>query len=81
MTVRAKFTVSSLTKHHYNAGLTGVKLTCEYDPSIPEDQRFYDATPSGSIEMNVNNPAALAQLTLGAKFYVDFTPITQGAVA
>lgn len=51
-----------------------VKLQCSYDTTIPEDQRFYDATPTGHIEMVVNNPVALEQLTIGKSFYVDFTP-------
>lgn len=74
--VRAKFQVSSITEH---AGYNGqpsaareVKLQVQYDDTIAEDQRFYDATPSGDIRMLVNNPAALEQLSLGKKFYVDF---------
>jgi hypothetical protein len=46
-----------------------------YDTSIPEDQRFQQATPSGSFEQLVDNPAALEQFELGKSYYVDFTPV------
>lgn len=49
--------------------------TC-YDSSIPEDQRFQKATPSGCIKMQVDNPAALEQFEVGKSYYVDFTPAT-----
>lgn len=48
--------------------------TC-YDDSIPEDERFQKATPSGSIEMQVDNPEALKQLEIGKSYYVDFTQV------
>jgi hypothetical protein len=31
-------------------------------------------TPSGSIELQITNPAAVEALKLGESFYVDFTP-------
>lgn len=74
MSVRAKFTVTEIRQRHQWGGRT-IILQPVYDTSIPEDQRFYDATPSGSMEMMVNNPAAIERLALGASFYVDFTPV------
>jgi hypothetical protein len=74
--VRAKFTVSSITEYAGSyKGAKVVKLSCIYDKDIPEDQRFFDATPSGSVEMLINNPAALEQFTLGKQFYADFIPV------
>ncbi len=73
--VRGKFRVVSLTEHHWSKSQRIVKLSVEYDTSIPEDQRFFDATPTGQIEMTVNNPAALEFLKLGKTFYVDFVPV------
>lgn len=74
MAVRAKFTVSSITQTHYGQPQARtVKLTPEYDTSIPEDQRFSDATPSGEFTMYINNPRALEELALGKKFYIDLT--------
>ena len=71
MTIRAKFTVSAITDRGYTKE---VEFTCQYDQSVPEDQRFYRATPSGSIKMQIDNPLALEVFKLGAKFYADFSP-------
>ncbi len=70
--VRAKFTVTAITDRGYTKE---VEFQTIYDQSIPEDQRFYKATPSGSIKMQIDNPAALEQFKLGKSFYADFTPI------
>jgi hypothetical protein len=72
MNVRAKFKVVE------NAG-GKIVLRPEYDHTIPEDQRFAQATPSGEILLQVDNPSARTALTLGNSFYVDFSPAT-GAV-
>ncbi len=73
MTVRAKFTVVSITDR--GPGPKTIRLEPRYDPSIPEDQRFLQATPWGSMEMAVDNPAALDQMGIGQTFYVDLTPL------
>lgn len=76
MTVRGKFVVSSITEHFGSyKGAKTVRLDCRYDDSIPEDRRFFDATPSGHIEMTINNPEALEQFALGKAFYADFSPV------
>jgi hypothetical protein len=69
--VRAKFKVLQVTKFSYPG--TQVKLYPIYDPTIPEDQRFSNATPSGGIDLFINNPAAEEQFTVNKSFYVDFT--------
>jgi hypothetical protein len=79
--VRAKFTVSQIRQHYWNngkeviAGSTEVVLAPQYDTSIPEDQRFAKATPSGEIRMLIDNPAAVEYLKPGEAFYVDFTAV------
>lgn len=74
--IRAKFMVVAITEHSWGGGgQKTVKLEARYDPAIPEDQRFYEATPTGSLEMLVNNPAALEMLQLGHSFYIDLTPV------
>lgn len=75
--VRAKFTLTEVTKMHWSPNAQRLKFTAEYDSSIPEDQRFQQATPWGSFEMQVDNPAALARLELGKSYYVDITPTGQ----
>lgn len=40
----------------------------------PENDRFFDATPWGSIELGVVNQDALGQFEAGREYYVDFSP-------
>ena len=72
MTIRAKMRVNSI--HDFGYSKT-ISLQCEYDNTIPEDQRFQKATPSGSITMQVDNPAAAARFAVGKTFYLDFTEV------
>lgn len=73
--VRAKFTVQEVRQSVFNPTARTLVLRPQYDTSIPEDQRFFSATPTGEMTMVVNNPAALAEMELGKSFYVDFTPV------
>lgn len=75
MAVRAKFQVQSVKSMSWSATHKEITLAPQYDISIPEDQRYARATPSGSITMMVDNPAASDQLALGKFFYVDFTEV------
>jgi hypothetical protein len=43
-----------------------------YDESIPEDQRYAKATPSGTLTITVDNPAVVFEP--GASYYLDITP-------
>jgi hypothetical protein len=72
MTVRAKFTLTAITSHAY--GGKTLRFQAVYDQSIPDDRRFQKATPSGTFEMTVDNPAALEQFVLGRAYYFDATP-------
>lgn len=72
MTVRAKVVLCGVTEHSW--GGKTLRFDTQYDATIPEDQRFQKATPSGHIEMQIDNPAALAQFKLGEPYYVDFSP-------
>lgn len=76
MGVRAKFRVERHEHHTYAGGYESTKIVLmpNYDPSIPEDQRFQSASPSGELWMIVTNPAAIEQLQPGKYFYIDFTP-------
>lgn len=73
--IRAKFQVISITQTEGDKIGRNIKLMPRYDTSIPEDQRFAQATPSGELVMYVNNPAAIEQLPLGKYFYLDFVPV------
>lgn len=69
--VRALMQLQSVTENCYNKNSKTLRFSVSYDSRIPEAQRFYDSTPSGSFEMTVNNPEALAQLELGKFYYFD----------
>lgn len=69
--VRAKFSVTSVETFSY--GGERAKLSAVYS-GTPEDNQFAKATPSGAIEITIDNPAAQGFLVPGKNFYVDFSP-------
>lgn len=71
--IRGKFRVTKVAETHW--GQKEVTLSAEYDQSIEEDRRFSKATPSGNIQMYIDNPPASDYLKLGDYFYVDFTAV------
>jgi hypothetical protein len=77
MAVRAKFTLTEV--HEQSWGGKKFIFSPQYDTSIPEDARFAKASPSGRFEIQVDNPAAVEQFTLGQAYYVDFTPAPKAA--
>lgn len=80
MSVRGKFTLTAITSTSWSptAPVTKtLKFSTTYDPTIPEDVRFSKATPTGHLEMVVDNPAALEQFELGRAYYLDFTPVPE----
>lgn len=78
MNIRAKF---QLQEHRIVAwggeyrGHTFI-FRPSYDPSIPEDQRFAQASPTGEMSILVDNPPVIEYWSaqLGKQFYLDFTP-------
>ncbi|MBG1267763.1 hypothetical protein [Nostoc sp. WHI] len=74
MTVRAKFTCQ--VKDFYPATrIAQIVLTpVTTDPPNPENLTFWKATPAGAITLQIDNPLALAQFSVGVDYYVDFTP-------
>lgn len=77
MTVRAKLRLTQVTDYKWGKDAKPhrtLRFEAQYDDSIPEDQRFQQATPSGHAELQIDNPAALAQFEHGKAYYVDFTP-------
>lgn len=77
MAVRAKFKVQSIQDSTDQAGKVHgrrVTLTPVYsDDPAHENRSFWQATPIGSIDMWINNPAAFEQFEQGAEYYIDFT--------
>lgn len=90
--VRAKFRLNSYTtemQQRYSKDADGkdvvtpvekrtLNLTPVYsnEPGT-ENKRFWDATPSGSIQLGVVNQAAWDQFQIGKEYYVDFTPVEE----
>ena len=72
MSVRAKFRVISVEDFGYTKK---VKLSPVQADDIPENQKFHKYTPSGSLEMSIDNPPAADQFKPGKDFYVDFTEV------
>ena len=76
MTVRGKFFVIG---HERWPGQDGTKIKLSAvvayasDKENIENRMFHKHTPSGTIEMYVNNPDAETFFTLGKSIYVDFT--------
>lgn len=52
-----------------------VKLSPVYGNGDPahENTKFWQASPSGSFELGTVNMEAVAQLQLGAEYYIDIT--------
>ncbi len=71
--IRAKMEVATVLLDGYSEI---VKLRAVYGGSTnAEDNTYASATPSGSIELTINNKGAMGKLKPGAKFYVDFTEV------
>ena len=77
MSVRAKFKVNKIGRQAVGAGqeLVTVEM-CPVFSEHPghENKRFWNATPSGSIEIGCANPSVADSFELGGEYYVDFSP-------
>jgi len=72
--VRGKFRLSQVTA---NAGTTGQSFVFNAVSAdgVPENERFHQYTPSGSLTMFVDNPPAQTFFQLGKSYYLDFTEV------
>lgn len=78
---RCKFYCDSVAKTAIAVEV--VKLTARYDATIPEDERFNEATPWGDMTIGVNNPALKGFFVPGMTYYLDVTcaepvPVKEG---
>lgn len=75
--VRAKFVVQSITRTKHwdkNKGeIIGIKMMPVTGGS-EENLKFFEATPSGSVDLGTINEEAGRQFELGKAYYLDFTP-------
>lgn len=88
--VRAKFKVDSIMRHMGSRSVIGedgkqtwgmgemhtVKMSPVYGNGDPdhENTKFWQASPSGSLELGTVNAEAVKAFELGKEFYIDFTP-------
>ena len=71
--VRGKFTLQSITHHSWSPTAQTFKFGAIYDNSTEENRRYSKATPTGTLEMTVDNPPAQAFFEIGKTYYLDFT--------
>ncbi len=72
---RALFTVSEvLERKDKDGGTMGVivRMNPSYETGV--NKAFWQATPSGNLEMQINNPAVFDFFRSGQKYWLDFTP-------
>jgi len=43
------------------------------DDPASENRAFWEATPSGTLSMWINNKAAFGHFVMGQEYYIDFT--------
>jgi hypothetical protein len=76
---RALFLCNNIIETKYAGGKSNKIIFNAVTPyngkDDPEAKAFWDATPAGSIEMQVVNEEALKLFEPGKKYYVDFTPV------
>ncbi len=62
----------------YNRPEEVEKRTLNFTPvtgvGSEENKAFWDATPTGSLQLGVVNPEAWKQFELGKSYYLDFSP-------
>lgn len=79
MTTRCKFQVTShlpaYPSTEPDSPMKRIVFEPRYDQNLPEDQRFFKATPSGRLDIIVDNPTVVASLKVGDFVYVDITKI------
>ena len=75
MKFRAKMKVKQVSDEIY---AEKVKFVCEYDNTIPEDQRFNAATPVGKCSLDINSAFLKGKIHVGQKYYLDFTLVEEG---
>lgn len=80
MTVRAMFQLVSIKHHMWGSGRE-FTFSANYDTTIPEENRFFKASPSGQLVISVDNEAVFPQFTLGKKYYLDFNQVPEPEVA
>lgn len=77
MPTRAKFRCNSAEE--YSTGQRTYKFTAVTDDGTPENERYHRYTPSGALQISIDNPAV--SFTIGAAYYLAFTPADEQPAA
>ena len=68
--------------HEGNHNATELELTPVYDDGCEENKTYWDATPSGSMSLWINNVDALPDdIAVGDEYYIDLTPVAKAPQA
>ena len=86
MRVRAKFQCTSITRQH-NRGWSGTPPsethTVHFMPvsgnDSEENRKFWEATPSGKVEIGCAKAETAGLFELGKDYYLDFTPADESS--
>ena len=81
MKVRAKFWVSEIKRHMGGTSKDGKYVPCEVQTIVlnavtsgsEENKSFFNATPSGRIELGMVNKEAADLFELQKEYYIEFT--------
>lgn len=76
MVVRCKMRLDEIRSYPNTTQQTFIFNVC-YDDKIPEDQRFYKYTPSGHMQITVDNPNVQESYKLGNYYYFDSIQVPQ----
>lgn len=71
MAIRAKMRLENVVANTWG-GCKAI-FSCQYDSNKEEDKSFQKATPSGTAEFSVDNPAVYPQLVMGKYYYFDIS--------
>lgn len=72
MKTRAKFRCNSVNDF---GTCKNISLSAVCDDGTPENERFHKYTPTGKVEITVDNPDVIFKP--GSFYYVDFTSIEE----
>ena len=74
MSIRAKFLVDAIEQRlQYNGSVRHtVKMSPVSGNDSDENRKFWEATPSGKLEIGHARAEGAAQFEIGAEYYVDF---------
>jgi hypothetical protein len=79
MTARCKFQITSILPAYPNTDPSSdakrVVFETRYDNTVAEDQAFTKYTPTGRMDVMIDNPSVTNQFAVGDNVYIDITKI------